>query len=369
MTRSHPLRPAVGLALTLAAGATLAAGPQAVDRLADQLQGLRDDAALPAVAGARFTSDRVTERAAIGVRRVGAETPVTESDLWHIGSITKSFTSLLVGRAVDRGDLRWDSTLGSILTPGRAGAYRDVTLDQLLGHRAGLPPNAPPALTLSLLGSKDPLPAQRQRVLTSMLAVPPAAAPGERFAYSNVGYVIAGAILEARSGRSWEDLMRAEVLAPLGLRSAGFGPPGSAESLSQPRGHRGPAGGPLTPVEPGPGADNPAFLGPAGTLHMSVDDLVRWGQAHLAGERGASGLVRAETFRRLHEPAAGGDYALGWVVSRVGQQRLVWHNGSNTMWYAVVAFDPEADRGVVVVTNGGIAARAKVDAAVRAALR
>ena len=123
------------------------------------------------------------------------------------------------------------------------------------------------------------------------------------------------------------------------------------------------------PIEP-PLADNPPFLGPAGTMHMTVGDLARWGQEHLRGERGVDGLLRAATFRRLHAPPrSDATYALGWVVRREGDRRTIWHNGSNTLWYAIVAFDPEADLGVVIATNGSIGAARAIDAAATEVLK
>jgi CubicO group peptidase (beta-lactamase class C family) len=159
-----------------------------------------------------------------------------------------------------------------------------------------------------------------------------------------------------------------QILTPLKLTSAGQGPPGVAGELTQPRGHVARNNG-LVAVEPGPFADNPPYLGPAGRLHMTVRDLVRWGQEHLRGERGENGLVPAATFRRLHQPVGDGTYALGWVVRAAGTQRVIWHNGSNTMWYAIVAFDAAADKGVVLITNGGVGAGPALDAAAMAALR
>jgi CubicO group peptidase (beta-lactamase class C family) len=214
-----------------------------------------------------------------------------------------------------------------------------------------------------------PVVEQRQRVLESLLAGEPAARPGERFLYSNAGYILLGAILEARTGRSWEDLLGAEVLKPLGLGSAGFGPPGTKDLLTEPRGHRGQPGS-LVAVEPGPYADNPRFLGPAGTLHLSIGDVARWGQTHLRGERGQDGLLRTATFQRLHQPPRpDADYACGWVTQRDGARRVIWHNGSNTMWYIILAFDADADRGVTLATNGGIGAAQALNAAAMGLLK
>ena len=72
-----------------------------------------------------------------------------------------------------------------------------------------------------------------------MLAEKPANPPGEKYAYSNVGYTIAGAMAEKATGATWEDLVKREVFEPLELTGAGFGPPKSPdETLEQPRGHR-----------------------------------------------------------------------------------------------------------------------------------
>jgi len=335
--------------------------------LGSRLETLRTQATLPAVAGATFTSAEVSVVNATGVRRLGDDTPVTPGDLWHIGSITKSFTSLLVAKYVERGEMSWTSTLGDLLGP-RAGKFAPVTLSQLLSHRAGLPANALPAMMATVAQGSPTVDVQRQRVIDAVLATDPTAAPGAAFLYSNLGYIVAGAMLEAKTKKPWEDLVRDEVLLPLGLASAGQGPPGARDLLTQPRGHRRASSGTLTPVEPGVGADNPPYLGPAGRLHMTVGDLARWGQAHLRGERGQDGIVKADTFRRLHQPESGA-YAMGWVSQTTPDRRVIWHNGSNTLWYAIVAFDAAADRGVVIVTNGSIGAAQAVDAVAMAAIR
>jgi CubicO group peptidase (beta-lactamase class C family) len=349
--------------------AKVAAPPQT---LAARLEAVRTASDLPAIAGVSFRSDTILEVAARGVRRLGDPVEVTTGDLWHIGSITKSFTSALIGKYVERQELTWSTTLGDVFG-ARAGKFGSVTLVDLLSHRAGLPPNLTSSHDLQLQPGST-VTDHRKRIVDVVLAGEPGAKPGEQYLYSNLGYVIAGALLEQKTGRAWEDLVRAEIIAPLKLSSVGFGAPGAPGSLLQPRGHRQAAatsatGAKLVPIEP-PLADNPPFLGPAGTMHMTVGDLARWGQEHLRGERGTDGLLRAATFRRLHvPPRPDATYALGWVVRRDGDRRTIWHNGSNTLWYAIVAFDPDADLGVVIATNGSIAAARAIDAAATEVLK
>jgi CubicO group peptidase (beta-lactamase class C family) len=301
--KNSPLAsPNVLVALILCLGLTASGQsqtPQAPLTLAARLETLRAEARLPAVAGATFSSSTVSDVTAIGVRRLGDETAVAAGDLWHIGSITKSFTSLLVARHVERGEMEWTSTLGDLLGASRAGKFAPVTLSQLLSHRAGLPANVPPSIMPAVMEGAPTVDVQRQRILDAVLAGDPAAAPDAAYAYSNVGYIIAGAVLEAKTGKTWETLILDDVIAPLKLTSAGMGAPGVRDVVSHPRGHRRRPDGTLVPVEPGPASDNPPYLGPAGRLHMTVGDLARWGQVHLRGERGQVSCQR----RRAQEQA------------------------------------------------------------------
>ena len=318
--------------------------------LAARLETLRTTSNLPAVGGVKFDSAKIGEVSVTGVRRLGDPTPATATDLWHIGSITKSFTSTLAGKFVERGQISWSATVSDLIGMDRAKKFAPATLAQVLSHRAGLPANPSPADIIAMGNSQEPLPVQRRAGIDRVLSGDPLSAPGTTFLYSNLDYVLAGMILEGKTGKSWEELVRSEVLGPLKLTTAGFGAPGTSDALTQPRGHRA-SGTSLTPVEPGPRADNIPFFGPAGTMHMSISDIARWGQEHLRGERGIDGLLRAATYKAIHNPPTGADYAFGWVVQERSGSRAIWHNGSNTMWYAIVAFNPSADRGVVIVTN------------------
>jgi CubicO group peptidase (beta-lactamase class C family) len=312
------------------------------------------------VGGVTFSSTSIGTVAVSGVRKLGDPTEVAAGDLWHIGSLTKSFTSTLIAKRVERGELKWDATLGELVGPARAQKFAGATLKNVLSHRAGLPPN--PVAAGLFYQSGDPMPAIRKKVVDLALASEPLYAAGVGYQYSNVDYILLGSILEEKTGKPWEEIVKAEILTPMKLTSAGFGAPGTAGAVTQPRGHRA-NGTSLIPVEPGAFADNPPVFGPAGTLHMSIADLARWGQEHLRGERGQDGILKAATFKFLHTPpVTPGDYALGWVSQTKNGQRVIWHNGSNTMWYAIVAFNAETDKGVVLVTNGSINARTGLDA-------
>lgn len=104
-----------------------------------------------------------------------------------------------------------------------------------------------------------------------MTCVAPECEPGKLYNYSNIGYILVGAVLEHISGKSWEDLITEKLFVPLGMNTAGFGPP---QGSGQMCGHVL-SGQQWTPM---PQADNPAALGPAGTgvCHMTFFELVNF---------------------------------------------------------------------------------------------
>jgi CubicO group peptidase (beta-lactamase class C family) len=239
-----------------------------------------------------------------------------------------------------------------------------VTLRQLLLHRSGLPEDRDPGRILVTWGKifslEGPMAEQRRAAVEIALAQTPAAPPGETYAYSNLGYTVAGAMLERATGKTWEELVGEKLCRPLGIERFGFGPPGSAEAVDEPRGHRSWGFLGLRPATPGPGADNPAVIGPAGTFHCSIGDWARYAVLHLRGARREEGLLLSPAgFRALHEAA--GEYALGWVVTERewAGGRVLMHDGSNGRWYAVVWIAPERDAAFLAASNLGDEAAAE----------
>src|ERR1035441_9720162 len=130
--------------------------------------------------------------------------------------------------------------------------------------------------------------------------------PGTHYEYSNLGYAIAGAITEKITGKSWEQAMRDEVFGPLGMKSVGFGGTGTPGHVDQPWGHYK-DGQPV--FGNGPSVDNPPVLSPAGRVHCTIQDWARFIADQLRGARGEPALLKAESYKTLHTPPFGGDYA------------------------------------------------------------
>lgn len=95
----------------------------------------------------------------------------------------------------------------------------------------------------------------------------------------------------------------------------------------------------------------PPFLRPAGDVNASLEGYARFLRAHLRGLRGEADLLGVESFRRLHRPIGGTNFALGWGVQDLQGVRTSVHTGSAETFYAVVALQPERDLAVAVVAN------------------
>jgi CubicO group peptidase (beta-lactamase class C family) len=336
-----------------AAFATLVASPAraeaagwdaALDRIATGA------GAPPALAGMVVGREGPLWVGARGLRRAGSSDAATADDLWHLGSNTKAMTAALYGRLVDQGRASWTATLSQVL-PDVAlhEAWRDTPLTAVMGHVAGLSDQTVMGRPWLMRARADPrsLPEQRLALVEAMLAVPPAGTPGS-FAYGNANYILLGAVIEAITGQAWEDVLRAELFAPLGITSGGFGAPVG----DQPWGHSGGVG-----IDPAGVSDNPLALGPAGTAHMTLRDYARFLGLFMNGD---GAVLSAETMAVLTRPVGTGrpPYGGGWLVVE-GQPwaagPALSHDGSNTFWYFSAWAAPGAGRAFVAASNDGLA--------------
>ena len=125
-------------------------------------------------------------------------------------------------------------------------------------------------------------------------------------------------MMEKKTGKSWEDLMTKEIFQPLGMTTAGFLAPGSPNDVNQPWGHTDVSGQRVANK-----GDNPAALGPAGTVHASLADWAKFARLHLDGSEGSLSLS-ASALTRLHTVVPAQRHlpgALRLGLDHVGQRR------------------------------------------------
>ena len=272
-----------------------------------------------------------------GRGRVGDERP-TDDTQYRIGSITKTFTAVLVMRLRDEGLLDLADRV-DVHVPDAP--FGDRTVGQLLSHVGGLPaelgapwwertPGADWAGVVERVGE----------------AAAPFAA-GRRFHYSNLGYGLLGRLVEVLRGRSWTESIATEILHPLEMRRTTTDPVAPAAP--------GLAVHPWSDLlhdEPTP---DTAAMGPAGQLWSTAADLSRFAQL-LLGDTG--GVLAADTVAEMAEPgpleATTGvwqAYALGLQVRNVDGRILVGHGGSMPGFLAVLLVEPAERTAVTLLTN------------------
>ncbi|MFD7991708.1 serine hydrolase domain-containing protein [Streptomyces mexicanus] len=259
---------------------------------------------------------------------------------YRIGSITKTFTAVLVLRLRDEGVIDLGDPLEKHLPGTGAG---EATIADLLAHTGGLAAESPAPWWERTPGALRP-------EVADVLGEEPLRHPvGRRFHYSNPGYTVLGALVEKLRGAPWEDVLRREVLEPLGLDRTSGRPTAP---------HAGgwavhPWADVLLP-EP---TEDLGRMAPAGQLWSTTGDLARFA-AFLV--RGDERVLSAESLREMRTPAAppeasdvvtGYAYGLGLELRRSGERLLVGHSGSLPGFLASLTLAVDDDVAAVVLTN------------------
>ncbi|GAA3987086.1 serine hydrolase domain-containing protein [Streptomyces marokkonensis] len=263
-----------------------------------------------------------------------------ENVQYRIGSITKTFTAVLVLRLRDEGVLDLGDPLEKHLPGTGAG---EATIAELLAHSGGLAAESPAPWWERTPGSLRP-------ELADVLGKQPLLHPaGRRHHYSNPGYTLLGALVEKVRGAPWEEVLRREVLEPLGLgRTTG-------RPLMPHAG--GWAVHPWADVLMAEPAEDLGRMAPAGQLWSTTADLARFAVFLTKGD---DRVLSAETVREMREPAApteavdvvdGAAYGLGLQLRRWDGRLLVGHSGSLPGFLANLTISVEDDVAAVVLTN------------------
>jgi CubicO group peptidase (beta-lactamase class C family) len=263
-----------------------------------------------------------------------------ENVQYRIGSITKTFTAVLVLRLRDEGLLDLGDPLEKHLPGTGAG---EVTIAELLAHTSGLAAESPGPWWERTAGSLRP-------ELSDVLGEQPFLHPsGRRFHYSNPGYTLLGALIEKLRGAEWEDVLRREVLEPLGLN----------RTTARPQAPH--AGGwavhPWADAMLAEPVEDLGRMAPAGQLWSTTADLARFA-VFLA--RGDDRVLSAASVREMRTPAAppepvdvvdGAAYGLGVQLQHREGRLLVGHGGSLPGFLASLTLSVEDDVAAVVLAN------------------
>ena len=293
---------------------------------------------------ATIEADGSSSIAAYGNAGPGAR-PLDADSVFEIGSITKVFTAILLAEMAGRGEVKLDDPVGmylpaSVRMPERNG--RQITLLDLSTQSSGLPRlpgNMRPA------DMKNPYADYSvEQMFTFLSGYQLPRDPGATFEYSNLGVGLLGQTLALRAKKSYEDLVRERILAPLGMdRTAVTFTPWMREHLAI--GHT-PQG------EATSNWDIPAMAG-AGALRSTMNDMLKFARANInPGDDRLGRALRATHASRL-SAGPGMTIGMNWIIRRVNDRDVIWHNGGTGGYRTWLGFDAARKVGAIVLTNSG----------------
>jgi len=317
-----------------------------VDSLIAGIEAARIRLQVPGAAVVLVTAERVLLLRGFGLRSVADSLPVTPDTRFLLGSCTKPFTALAAAIGLDRGVLSLDDPPRRFLPWFRladAGVDARVTLRDLLSHRTGVPDD--------LREGWYERHGTSERLIRAAMQSRATGAFRTSFHYNNYLFSAAGAAVAAAFAAPYEDVVRREILDPLGMAGSGFSLPAVEASGDFAYGY---ADSGRTTVAP-TGLIWSTIIAPAASLHSSARDLSAWLRMLAAGGLlDGRRLLSDSAFGAMLEPAvrtAAGRYSLGWFVEDWHGMRLYSHPGGVSGYGTGCEFLPERGLGWAVLTN------------------
>ena len=317
---------------------------------------------VPGISLAVVKDGKVIVAKGYGVRKLGEPAAVDARTLFGIASNTKVFTATALGILVDEGKVRWDApVIDYVPWFQMSDAYvtREMTVRDLLVHRSGLG-----------LGAGDLLwwPSStynRREIAQRLRYLPLTTSFRSAYAYDNVLYLVAGEVIEAVSGRSWEDFVQSRILARVGMTSSNVRHSDATKGGNVATPHA-PIDGKVRPIA----AFDSDNTNPAGGINSNADDMAKWLLVQLAEGQLADGtaLITPATARQLGtlvtpipigtgapelrdlRPSFNG-YGLGLGIRDYRGHKLLTHTGGLPGYVSKVAMIPDARLGIAILTN------------------
>jgi CubicO group peptidase (beta-lactamase class C family) len=262
------------------------------------------------------------------------DVPNSPGTKFRLGSVTKQFTAASILLLEERGKLTVSDPVKKYL-PGAPAAWDKITIFHLLTHTSGIP---------NFTGFADyqklePFATTSEQLVARFRDKPLDFEPGEKWQYSNSGYVLLGHVIEKITGDSYEKFVRENIFTPLGMKDSGY------DSNSAVIPHR------ASGYVPGKnGFENAGFIHMsiphgAGALYSTTEDLLKWEQGLFGGK-----LLKAESLQKMTTPFKS-NYAFGLQVETTGGHKVIEHGGGIEGFNTELAYYPDDKLTVVVLGN------------------
>lgn len=321
-----------------------------------EIQRLQTEWRVPGVAVGIIKNNEVIFARGFGYRDLEGKKPVTPRTLFRIGSCSKAFTALSIAQIVDKGKISWDQAIVDIVPDFKLKhrwATREVSFKDLLSHRSGI--GRHDLLTQGSCFTPG-------EICQRLQYIPLSSDFRSGFRYSNLNYILAAAVTQSVTGKTWEQLVQENIFSPLEMNNSCF----SMEDMKKNNDYAKPYTGDFKNLEgdlialPFKKCDS---FNASGGLISNLDDMMKWIKLHLnKGTVGESNIVSQQNLQRLMTPICGlgyspteaitaSSYGMGWYIYFYRGHYLVQHTGIVSGYCAVASFMPKENIGVVVLTN------------------
>lgn len=295
---------------------------------------------------------RILAEKAYGWRDFQTRQPLKKTDLFELASVSKQFTAMVIMMLHDQGKLGFDDPLAKYVEV----PYPDITIRHLLQHTSGLPDYQ---AIMEAHWDKNQV-AGNAEILDYLrrYAPPRLFAPGERYTYSNTGYVLLALVAEKAGGMDFTAFCHQRIFGALGMRHSALRTPAERSQIANfARGHIYVAGkNAYWPADSFPAANYTIWLGRRegpGRISSTAQDLLRWDRA-LYTEQLVKAATLAEAFaaRTLNDGRTPIGYGFGWDLTTdplLG--RIVQHNGDNPGYKTKIVRCIDVDKTIILLSN------------------
>lgn len=314
--------------------------------LEERIEEARERGNIPSVGFALVNREGVLWAGGFGQADVSSQRAANENTLYAIGSTTKAFTSTVIADLVDEGLLQWDVPAQEVVPvwtlKGEGG--ETITMRDLLSHRTGYP-------RMGLLFASGKV--DSKTILETAVNAKPFRGYHEEFLYNNIQYLAAGTAAANLGGASWESLVEARLLDPLGMTSTTASFARATGDARRAIGYRWDREKQELVVMPPRNISN---TGPAGSIYSNARDMSSWVQFQLNqgswnGKQIVSSENLNETWASNIDIGPGVGYGMGWMLHDWQGQRWIEHGGNIDGYSAKVGMLPDSGYGFVMLCN------------------
>ncbi len=313
-----------------------------------------DDWGIPGMAVSIVKDDSVIYSRGFGFKKLGEIQPVDDRTLFGVASTTKAFTATAMAMLVEEGALDWDDPITKYLPDFKLYnpfVTETITIRDALSHRSGL--GRMTGNRIQYMPFRD-----REELLYRMRYMEPEAPFRERYVYSNMMYMVAGEVIRAVSGMSWDEFIADRIFGPLGMETSNTSITQFTDGSNAAWPHQE-IEGEIVPI-PRRNFDN---VGASASINTNAYEMAQWMRMHLGqagtydGEEIVSSRVLSETYRPVTAIPGGNrenpisSYAMGWTVSSWAGRTIYRHGGATDGMNTNLILIPEENVGIFITTN------------------